>query len=227
MGSHADREPILKGNDKARAASFSLSGTTTEPQTALPHNHMQAPQAGSSGHPQGRPVAQPIYANHPLDPIATAIPSTVTVTGWNQGMQSSSTHGGSGQGQLNGGIPAPQRAPQFTNPFADPRMPPAGMTSQTLQMQPGKSAPMPPYTAMQMRVTGSEQGSSSSGNMGRNPGYGPLAGVPVGYDFGYKKRACDQCNHSKVRCDFADPCSEFRSYLIHPCSPCQIKGWSS
>jgi len=27
-----------------------------------------------------------------------------------------------------------------------------------------------------------------------------------GYELNTKKRACDQCNHSKVRCDFADPC---------------------
>ncbi|GMK56110.1 hypothetical protein CspeluHIS016_0211660 [Cutaneotrichosporon spelunceum] len=29
----------------------------------------------------------------------------------------------------------------------------------------------------------------------------------IGLDLAIKKRACDQCNHSKVRCDCADPCS--------------------
>jgi hypothetical protein len=28
----------------------------------------------------------------------------------------------------------------------------------------------------------------------------------AGYELSTKRRACDQCNHSKVRCDFADPC---------------------
>lgn len=33
---------------------------------------------------------------------------------------------------------------------------------------------------------------------------------PLGLDLAAKKRACDQCNHSKVRCDCAEPCGEFR-----------------
>ena len=32
-------------------------------------------------------------------------------------------------------------------------------------------------------------------------------------EFGIKKRACDQCNHSKVRCDFGHPCSELIAFL--------------
>jgi len=31
------------------------------------------------------------------------------------------------------------------------------------------------------------------------------------YDYGIKKKACDQCNHSKQRCDFAHPCGESSS----------------
>lgn len=54
-----------------------------------------------------------------------------------------------------------------------------------------------------MRPTGSDQGLGSSA-MGRNSS--GLSGMS--FDLGYKKRACDQCNHSKVRCDFADPCGE-------------------
>lgn len=30
----------------------------------------------------------------------------------------------------------------------------------------------------------------------------------MGYEIPVKKRACDQCNHSKVRCDFAEPCGK-------------------
>ncbi|WRT64102.1 uncharacterized protein IL334_001031 [Kwoniella shivajii] len=57
-----------------------------------------------------------------------------------------------------------------------------------------------PFTAAPMRMTGSEQGYSSIGQVPVNNNNGVL------YEWGFKKRACDQCNHSKVRCDFADPC---------------------
>ncbi|WVW82250.1 hypothetical protein I302_104256 [Kwoniella bestiolae CBS 10118] len=58
----------------------------------------------------------------------------------------------------------------------------------------------PPFTAAPMKITGSEQGYSSVGQVPINNNSGVL------YEWGFKKRACDQCNHSKVRCDFADPC---------------------
>ncbi|WVQ62243.1 uncharacterized protein L199_000382 [Kwoniella botswanensis] len=58
----------------------------------------------------------------------------------------------------------------------------------------------PPFTAAPMKITGSEQGYSSIGHVPLNNSSGIL------YEWGFKKRACDQCNHSKVRCDFADPC---------------------
>ncbi|WWC58596.1 uncharacterized protein I303_101139 [Kwoniella dejecticola CBS 10117] len=58
----------------------------------------------------------------------------------------------------------------------------------------------PPFTAAPMRITGSEQGYSSIGQVPLSNPNGIL------YEWGFKKRACDQCNHSKVRCDFADPC---------------------
>lgn len=38
----------------------------------------------------------------------------------------------------------------------------------------------------------------------------PNGSSMMGYELSVKKRACDQCNHSKVRCDFADPCGEYR-----------------
>ena len=41
---------------------------------------------------------------------------------------------------------------------------------------------------------------------GYGMGYGGVS--QAAWDLGLKKRACDQCNHSKVRCDFGDPCGE-------------------
>ena len=64
-----------------------------------------------------------------------------------------------------------------------------------------------PLTATPMRMSGSEQG-MTSGAMGR-AGSGNYLGMSI--DYGTKKRACDQCNHSKVRCDFNDPCGAFYS----------------
>ncbi|ORY33028.1 hypothetical protein BCR39DRAFT_520803 [Naematelia encephala] len=57
----------------------------------------------------------------------------------------------------------------------------------------------PGFSATPMRLTGSDQSLGSSG-MGR--GYSG-----TGYEFGYKKRACDQCNHSKVKCTCEEPCA--------------------
>lgn len=37
----------------------------------------------------------------------------------------------------------------------------------------------------------------------------------MGYEIPVKKRACDQCNHSKVRCDFAEPCGKSND-VINP-----------
>jgi hypothetical protein len=54
-----------------------------------------------------------------------------------------------------------------------------------------------------MQISSSDMGASSS-SMGRME-----SGSSVGsYDYGYKKKACDQCNHSKVKCDFTYPCGK-------------------
>jgi hypothetical protein len=54
-----------------------------------------------------------------------------------------------------------------------------------------------------MRVSPSDVGPSSS-SMGRGE-----SGSSVGsYDYPHKKKACDQCNHSKVKCDVTQPCRE-------------------
>ena len=53
-----------------------------------------------------------------------------------------------------------------------------------------------------MRFSESDQGAGSS-FMGRVQN-----GSSPNYEY-VKKRACDQCSHSKVRCDFAEPCREY------------------
>ncbi|ORX39256.1 hypothetical protein BD324DRAFT_321282 [Kockovaella imperatae] len=51
-----------------------------------------------------------------------------------------------------------------------------------------------------MQFSTSDHGIGSS-SMGRNSS----SSSSISYDY-VKKRACDQCSHSKVRCDFAEPC---------------------
>lgn len=50
-----------------------------------------------------------------------------------------------------------------------------------------------------------EQQGMTSVAMGRHGSLSSLSSL--GFEFGFKKRACDQCNHSKVRCDFQEPCA--------------------
>ena len=87
-------------------------------------------------------------------------------------------------------------APQFANLFVNTALPGMGgnILNGTIQ---------PPFTAVPMRLSGSDQGVGSAN--ARAMTTGPNL-TNLEYDFGYKKRACDQCNHSKVRCDFAEPC---------------------
>ncbi|KAL1407519.1 hypothetical protein Q8F55_006952 [Vanrija albida] len=56
-----------------------------------------------------------------------------------------------------------------------------------------------PYGSAPMRLSGSDQGIIPSA-------YSAGGLASRGFELSMKKRACDQCNHSKVRCDFADPC---------------------
>jgi len=67
----------------------------------------------------------------------------------------------------------------------------------------GSSTGFHPGVATPMRWSSSDMGASSS-SMNR---YGS-GGSSGSYDYGPKKRACDQCNYSKVRCDSGQPCSE-------------------
>lgn len=66
--------------------------------------------------------------------------------------------------------------------------------------------------ASPMTWSNSDMGASSS-SMTRNES------SLSSYDYGLKKKACDQCNHSKQRCDFAHPCGEsFLAYSAYlPC----------
>lgn len=71
-----------------------------------------------------------------------------------------------------------------------------------------------PFGATTMHYSGSEHGSSTS-----PVAFGssmPSSLSSLGFESSLKKRACDQCNHSKVRCDFAEPCGKRR---FHPPFP--------
>lgn len=59
--------------------------------------------------------------------------------------------------------------------------------------------------APSMTWSATDMGVSSS-SMGRND-----SGLSSQYEYGVKKRACDQCNHSKVKCDCGHPCSKSSS----------------
>lgn len=70
---------------------------------------------------------------------------------------------------------------------------------------PVNSAGFHPGLASPVRWPGADLGAGSSAAMTRNESNFTSSSYN---EFGIKKRACDQCNHSKVRCDFAHPCSE-------------------
>ncbi|KAL7421048.1 hypothetical protein Q5752_003932 [Cryptotrichosporon argae] len=60
----------------------------------------------------------------------------------------------------------------------------------------------PPFSSAPMRSGSSDQGA----------GPALASSMPsFGFDLGPKKRACDLCNHSKVRCDFNTPCARCAS----------------
>lgn len=86
---------------------------------------------------------------------------------------------------LNGIVRSP--VDTFMNPML------ATPTAST-SFQPGLTSPV--------RWPGADLGASSSAMM-----HSESACPSSSYDYSMKKRACDQCNHSKVRCDFAHPCS--------------------
>jgi hypothetical protein len=68
-----------------------------------------------------------------------------------------------------------------------------------------------PYGGTDMLGTGSDL--SEGFDMAGATGSMSTASMTMaGYEPSYKKRACDQCNHSKVRCDFGEPCG--MSYVL-------------
>jgi len=125
--------------------------------------------------------AQRMYPHHPL-------------LAGNQGMTVNGIAAGSSEG-WNNGMP-----------------PPSGSGSQN-QMQITGGVSNSTYIPGQNYGSGYDGQSGMTGTI-NGPLEGYVNGIPqsqlagMGYELAYKKRACDQCNHSKVRCDFEEPCGE-------------------
>lgn len=83
-----------------------------------------------------------------------------------------------------------------------------------MQQGGGLSYSQSPYVSTAMRLSGSDQGGTMTfaptafATSLPNTFHGSHQPSAVGFEPFVKKRACDQCNHSKVRCDFAEPCGE-------------------
>lgn len=88
------------------------------------------------------------------------------------------------------------------SPPFDPTIQRPGGNIQPYQVQPFLVGQLPndlPFTGQPMRLSGSDRGMKAT----------DVHSASVFYECGMKKRACDQCNHSKVRCDFANPCRKY------------------
>lgn len=159
----------------------------TEPKETLAEKARRASYAESQN-PHRHPLPQPLQAQsmYPHHPLLSNTPLQSS-SSWQSEFSPVST-GNSLNGMLSGSLPPPRFPPEY------PSMP--GQTG----LQSGALPQM--YSGTPMRMTGSDQTVGSS-SMGR----GWSGGV---FDYGLKKRACDQCNHSKVRCDCAEPCGESR-----------------
>ncbi|WWC86212.1 uncharacterized protein L201_001085 [Kwoniella dendrophila CBS 6074] len=167
---------------KPRSASFnqttqSLPHPQLQAQSMYPHHPLLTNPSNAVFNPQ---VQNQTWSTNPSQAYATTAAMTSTL--------SSSPYG--------------QAA--FVNPATGTGNPNAilGMPAYTTNPNNVNTVPTfnPPFTAAPMKITGSEQGYSSIGQVPVHNSNGIL------YEWGFKKRACDQCNHSKVRCDFADPC---------------------
>lgn len=150
--------------------------------------------------------AEQMYPHHPLLG-GPEVPPLMSEGGWiDSPMQSAMMPGGPS------GSPA---GPSFINPFtsnanATVSLPVSATQTPVMMSLSGSPNSMNlyatqanlagPYSALPMRVTGSEQGLASP-----NRWQGGYAMSPT-WEWGYKKRACDNCNQSKVRCDNGDPC---------------------
>jgi len=172
---------------KPRRASFNTTTTMehsfSEPSSSSPQHFPTIATATPA--PQPPPLqAQSMYPHHPL--LAGTPQPTQN---WTSSPPMDMNH---------------VVSPNYANPY-HPGYSPVMASGMNQTIAPNGLVPFqPPFTAVPMRLSGSEQGYMAGSPMGRNSSAGSLNSL--GYEFGFKKRACDQCNHSKVRCDFAEPC---------------------
>ncbi|OCF31099.1 hypothetical protein I316_07230 [Kwoniella heveanensis BCC8398] len=179
-----------KGNKKGRRKSFPASAVASKPNVSRANQLDQQqsasqarekPRAQSFNQPQPQLQAQRMYPHHPLLASSSSLgsinPSMQAQTWSNDPAQTYASTAGMSS---------------FVNPAAGTGNPQAILGN---PLNPPTFDP--PFTAQPMRITESDQGYTSAINI-------PPTGIT--YEWGFKKRACDQCNHSKVRCDFADPC---------------------
>jgi hypothetical protein len=177
-----------EGAVKARRASFHHGSHLTS--SAHMGQFNQSPHLPTSnGQPQPPPLqAQSMYPHHPL------LANTPQIN-----------RSRPGQWTSNPPIDLNHTMYAAPNPYGLGAMSvPVTQGMVHLAGQNGMNAFQPPFTAVPMRLSGSDQGMSSL--MGRSSSSGSLNSMS--YEFGFKKRACDQCNHSKVRCDFTEPCRQ-------------------
>lgn len=201
--------------DQAESSSAANLSTVPSGQGPLPQRADVKPRRASSGHqvpgpfapinqtayfntavspsnnePQPPPQlqAQRMYPHHPLLAGTPQPP---------QLQQQQSWLGGQGLGTITASSP-----PSLFNPF-NPGPSTAGPAT-ALPYNP-MLASQSPYAGVPMRISGSDQSTGSGGSLSM----GRSGSSSYGYEFGWKKRACDQCNQSKVRCDSQEPCREY------------------
>ncbi|KAK8865884.1 hypothetical protein IAR55_001032 [Kwoniella newhampshirensis] len=188
--------PEKKTTKKGRRKSFPASALPTSSDTPSDQQKPPSPvireksRAASFSQQAQLLQAQSIYPHHPLLSSTTSQPFQAQTWNADPSQAFAAT-----AGMTN--FPSTPYSQAFVNPAAGTGNPNAILGNPTYPNPPSFE---PPFTAAPMRMTGSDQG---HGSMGRNssPNMGGIT-----YEWGFKKRACDQCNHSKVRCDFADPC---------------------
>ncbi|WVR05802.1 hypothetical protein IAU60_002827 [Kwoniella sp. DSM 27419] len=182
-----DKKQGKKGRRKSFPASTKprmpqpADGQMAQAQELPPQAHMQQqrdkPRAASFNQ-QPQLQARSMYPHHPLLSTVTPFYPQPQAQTWN--------------GDPSQAYASTAAMTGFVNPVAG-----TGNPNAILGNTPYPPTFDAPYTAQAMRMSGSDQGYTSSINM-------PPSGIT--YEWVSKKRACDQCNHSKVRCDFSDPC---------------------
>ncbi|TYJ54946.1 hypothetical protein B9479_004358 [Cryptococcus floricola] len=202
-----DKKPAKKGRRKSVPASAHSSldrdqiiAEQQQRQQQQDYQHQQALQQQQQAHAQQQQQAarersrseshviqqpqlqaQRMYPHHPLlavHPVPPAQPG-VPQESWN-----ANPSGSVGTFGMMTMSPQPTYGQSVGRPM--PVNPP--VHSATYPLQPAFDLP---FTAQPLNMSGSMDQQIPSQSM---------------YEWDTKKRACDQCNHSKVRCDFADPC---------------------